>query len=193
MKPSAYAKMRAKNAAFISNIEYWRNQLTSNYANLQDDLKVNDLQTSRTLLGYMKQDSASLDNELAAVNSNNAKARHWPKQLSNEQLYQAGAQERADIAAQAAVYADLGNRAVPVNALKTAGPQFADLSDKNDEFIGNIEYWRNQLTANYANLQEDLKVNDLETARTLLNYMKQDSASLDNEIAAVQANNRKAK
>ena len=192
MSPSSYAKMRSKTAGFISNINYWREQLTANYANLEEYLKANDLETSGRVLKLMQEDSAALDNELRAVKTNNLKAKHWPKKLSNEEQYQSGVSERAGITSQSAVYADLEGRDIPVNELKNAGLAFAQLSEKNDAFISNIVYWREQLTGNHGNLLEALKVNDLSTARTLLNYMKQDSDSLDNEIAAVQANNKKA-
>jgi len=87
---------------------------------------------------------------------------------------------------------------VPPTAFAGAAPagagkaRYKALRDKNAAFIGNIEYWRNQLTANHENLKAAVEANDLDTARTLLGYMKKDSDSLTNEIKAVEANNAEA-
>ena len=197
--PAAYAALREKNDKFIRNAAYWREQINGNYGNLSYALRVNDLATSDILINHMRRDHWAIINETAAIEENNRKASHWPMRLTNEQLYGAGARERASILEQASVCADLEGRDVPKNAFVTPAPAgtadpagYEELRAKNAGFIANIEYWRYQLEGNYANLKDDIKANDLETSRILLEYMKKDSAALDNEIKAVEQNNAEA-
>jgi len=197
--PAAYAALREKNEKFIRNTDYWQEQIKGNYSNLLYSLRVNDLATSDILINYMRRDHLAIINEIAAIQENNRKASNWPMKPTNEQLYNAGAQERASILEQAAVCADLDGRDVPKNAFVTPAPagtsdpaRYEALRAENAGFIGNIEYWRYQLEGNYGNLKDDIKANDLETSRILLDYMKKDSAALDNEIKAVERNNAEA-
>ena len=197
--PAEYAALREKNAGFIRNIGYWQEQVRSNYPNLRGALRVNDLATANILLNYMRHDHFAVTGEIAAIQENNRKAAAWPMKETNEQLYNAGAVERASILAQAAAAADLTGRDKPRNAFEEPTPagtanvaRYEELRGKNAAFINNIEYWRNQLEGNYGNLKDAVRVNDLETARILLNYLKKDSADLDNEIKAVERNNAEA-
>jgi|GEM_PF-5098851 len=211
MDPAGYAKLRERNEAFLSNIEYWRNQLPANYKNLLYAVEVNDLETARTLLGYLKKDSAALDNEIGAVKLNNRKAEAWPektaaqtasapdKAAQNEALYQAGAKERAMIAAECEVYSNLNGRQAPKSAFKTPAPadlmnvkEYEALRTKTEGFIRNVNYWNTQLSEASKRVTEAVRVNDLATARRLRDMMKKDSADLDNELKALVANNRLA-
>ena len=197
--PAKYGALREKNGDFIENVAYWQEQIKSNYSNLAYAVRVNDLTTANILINYMRQDHWAVINEVAAINENNRKAANWPLNPSNEQLYNAGAQDRASILEQAALCADLKGRDVPKNVFISPAPAgtlntgvYEKLREKNAGFIGNIEYWRYQLEGNYGNLKEAVQANDLETARILLDYMKKDSADLDNEIKAVELNNAEA-
>lgn len=197
--PALYVELREKNESYIRNVGYWREQIKGNYSNLAGALRVNDLSTSDILINYMRHDHWSIISEIGAIQENNRKAANWPLKPTNEQLYAAGAQDRASILEQAAVCAGLAGRDVPKSAFETPTPagtantaRYEELRAKTAGFIGNIEYWRNQLEGNYGNLKEDVKANDLETGRILLNYMKKDSADLDNEIKAVERNNAEA-
>ncbi len=213
MDPAGYAKLRERNEAFLGNIEYWRNQLPANYKNLLYAVEVNDLETARTLLGYMKKDSAALDNEIGAVKLNNRKAEAWPeksavqaqtaaapdKAAQNEALYQAGARDRAMIAAECEVYSNLDGRQAPKSAFKTPAPadlmnvkEYEALRTKTEGFIRNVNYWNMQLSEASKRVSEAIRVNDLATASRLRDMMKKDSADLDNELKAVVANNRLA-
>ncbi len=198
-KPAEYAALKEKNDGFIRNVGYWQEQIKGNYSNLVYVLSKNDLTTANILINYMRHDHWSIIGEIDAVNENNRKAAAWPRKQGNEQLYSAGATEREAILSQAAVCASLEGRDVPKSAFVfptpagTADPAgYERLRAKNEGFIGNIQYWRYQLEGNYGNLKDDVRANDLETSRTLLNYMKRDSADLDNEIRAVERNNEKA-
>jgi hypothetical protein len=197
--PDEYAALREKNAGFIRNVEYWRGQIKSAYPNLEEALKVNDISTADILLNHMRHDHWAIVSEIDAIHANNRSAESWPMELSNEELYNAGAQERAAILAQAGLYANLDGRDLPRNAFVSPTPagtadaaRYAELRDKNAGFISNIEYWRNQLTGNHANLVDDVKANDLKTSRILLEHMRKDSEALDNELKAVERNNEEA-
>jgi hypothetical protein len=194
-----YSALREKNAGFISNLGYWKEQMKGNYSNLEYVLRMNDLTTANILLNYMRRDHWAIINERAAIKENNLKAAAWPRKQSNEQLYAAGAGEREAILAQAAAYSDLEGRDVPKSSFMNPTPAgiaypggYEELRAKNEGFIGNIQYWRYQLEGNYENLKDAVRANDLETARILLNYLKKDSRDLDNEIRAVERNNAKA-
>lgn len=194
-----YAQLREKNAGFVSNVAYWQEQVRTLYPRLTYAVKVNDLATANTILGHMRDDHFAIENEVAAIEDNNRKARAWPRQPTNEEEYQAGAGERASILAQAAAAADLEGRGAPENAFVSPTPasvankaRYEELREKNAGFLRNIEYWRNQLPANHSSLKEAVGVNDLKTARILLDYLKKDSAALTNEIQAVQKNNDEA-
>jgi len=196
---AAYSALREKNAGFINNVGYWREQMKGNYSNLSYVLRMNDLTTANILLNYMRRDHWSIINEISAIKENNLKAAAWPRKQTNDQLYAAGAGERETILSQAAVYSDLKGRDVPQNAFVSPTPAgiadaagYERLRAKNEGFIGNIQYWRCQLEGNYGNLQDAVRANDLGTARILLDYMKKDSGGLDNEIRAVERNNAKA-
>lgn len=197
---AAYAALREKNAGYLRNVGYWREQVKSLSPNLEYALGVNDLATANILINHMRHDHYAIAGETEAIRENNRKARNWPMKPSNEQLYQAGAQERAAILAQAAACAGLEGREIPENAFLEQAPAgtadlagYAALREKNADFIGNITYWRYQLEGNYGNLKEAVKANDLETARILLGHLKADSAALDNEIEAVERNNEQAR
>ena len=197
--PAEYEALGQKNEAFIRNVGYWQEQIKGNSSNLSGALRANDLATADILINYMRHDHWAIVNETAAIMENNRKAAAWPMKQTNDQLYTAGAGERAKILAQAAVYADLTGRDMPKNAFESTTPagtadaaKYEELRSKNAGFIGNIEYWRNQLEGNYGNLKDAVKANDLETARILLNYIKKDSADLYNEIKAVELNNAEA-
>ena len=197
--PAEYEALGQKNEAFIRNVGYWQEQIKGNSSNLFGALRVNDLATADILINHMRHDHWAIVNETAAIQENNRKAAAWPMKQTNEQLYNAGAGERAEILEQAAACADLTGRDVPKSAFESTTPagttdaaKYEELRSKNAGFIGNIEYWRNQLEGNYGNLKDAVKANDLETARILLNYMKKDSADLDNEIKAVESNNAEA-
>lgn len=199
VNPQVYEQVRERNAGFVGNVSYWQEQIRSVHGNLAYAVKMNDLETANILLGHMRHDHYAIENEVSAIEENNRKARAWPRKPTNEEQYQAGAGERASILAQAAAAADLTGRDAPESAFVTPTPagvadtaRYDELREKNAGFISNIEYWRNQLTANHANLKEAVKVNDLETARTLLDYIKKDSAALTNEIKAVEKNNAEA-
>lgn len=209
---AGYDKLRERNEAFLGNIEYWRNQLPSNYKNLLYAVEVNDLETARNLLGYMKKDSAALDNEIAAIKLNNRKAQAWPakpataaaaatpaKTDDNEKLYAAGAKERALLSAECEVYSNLKGRQAPRSAFKTPTPsglmnvkEYEALRIRTDGFIRNVNYWNTQLAEAAKRVEDAIRVNDLATARRLRDMMMKDSADLDNELGAIARNNRQA-
>lgn len=197
--PEGYAALGEKNENLLRNVGYWKEQIKGNSSSLAGALRVNDLATANILINHMRHDHWAIISEIDAIQENNVRAETWGMKPTNDQLYSAGEQERAAILEQAAACASLEGRDVPKSDLVSPTPagiadaaKYEELRARNAGFIDNIEYWRSQLEGNYANLKEDIKANDLETARILLNYMIKDSASLDNELKAVQRNNAEA-
>ncbi len=119
----------------------------------------------------------------------------------NEQLYQAGYAERNRITKEADQYLNAETeRAAVSNDFKIKNPKdmenpklYMELSEKNDGFIGNVDYWQTHMKAIHTNLLGALGVNDLATARILIKYMRDDHWAIINEVAAIKENNLKAK